>query len=393
MVTPTGAERMTFEVLAVLRERGAAVHCVLNDWANDQIIPMAERIGATWSAAGYSVRFDRHTRDPRVILRQTWDVLRTSGHLLKQAIRFRPTHVLVPEHVTVIRNAPALVVLRLLGIPCVMRLCNAPDPMLFYRWLWRWMINPLVSHFVCNSRFTRGELLDCGISPVKVSLIANVRPSRAETQQDVTRDSRKVIFVGQVIPPKGLHVLLDAVSLLAERGVDVSLDVIGRMDGWLSPVYGDYWVRLRERVATPDLVGRVRLLGWRDDVDALLRAAAIHCCPSMPEQRESFGIVVLEAKAAGLPSVVFPSGGLSETVTHGVDGWLCPEPTAAALAEGLQYFLQDTERLARAGLEARRSTVRYGRDVFDAAWWSLLSGAAWPPADDPMASAATANEV
>jgi glycosyltransferase involved in cell wall biosynthesis len=146
-------------------------------------------------------------------------------------------------------------------------------------------------------------------------------------------------------------------------------------------------------VATPDLVGRVRLLGWRDDVDALLRAAAIHCCPSMPEQRESFGIVVLEAKAAGLPSVVFPSGGLSETVTHGVDGWLCPEPTAAALAEGLQYFLQDTERLARAGLEARRSTVRYGRDVFDAAWWSLLSGAAWPPADDPMASAATANEV
>lgn len=374
MITPTGAERMTFEVLGALREQGAAVHCILSGWGSREIEPMAERIGASWSAGGSHVKLDRHTRHPLTILRQIWDVVVTSAHLVREVVRFRPTHVLVPEHGAVIRSYPALLILRLLGVPCVMRLCNAPVETPFYRKLWKRVIDRVVSHYVCNSRFTQQELLACGIDRAKTSLIFNIVPRRMPAPQAESRDPHRVIFVGQVIPPKGLHVLLDAVGLLVGQGIDVSLDVVGRIDGWISPSYGDYWVRLKERVAAPDLAGRVRLLGWREDVDALMRASALHACPSLPEQRESFGLVVIEAKAAGLPSVVLPSGALGEQIAHGVDGWICPAATPEALAEGLAYFLTDRERLTRAGEAAERSSATYDRSLFNASWNAVFLG-------------------
>src|SRR5439155_11135154 len=53
MVSVTGLERMTFEVLRVVRRRGGSVHCVVNDWENHRIVPLAERIGASWSVGSY----------------------------------------------------------------------------------------------------------------------------------------------------------------------------------------------------------------------------------------------------------------------------------------------------------------------------------------------------
>ena len=117
-----------------------------------------------------------------------------------------------------------------------------------------------------------------------------------------------------------------------------------------------------------DLEGAVSFLGWSEEVPQLMSRASLHCCPSRPEQREAFGNVVLEAKVSGLPSVVTPSGNLPELVTHRVDGWVCAEATAEAIAEGLQYFLRCPHELARAGSAALQSTERYSAERFTAAW-------------------------
>ena len=117
----------------------------------------------------------------------------------------------------------------------------------------------------------------------------------------------------------------------------------------------------------------MRLLGWREDVADCFAAAAVHCCPSLPSIRESFGLVVLEAKTAGIPSVVFRSGALPELVSHRTDGWVCDEPSAEALAAGLTYFLADADRRAAAGTKARESLARFDRRTFADRWWSLLS--------------------
>ena len=53
----------------------------------------------------------------------------------------------------------------------------------------------------------------------------------------------RVIFVGQIIPEKGLDLLLDAVAILRARGVDATLDVVGEMDGWEAPSYRGHRTR------------------------------------------------------------------------------------------------------------------------------------------------------
>ena len=138
---------------------------------------------------------------------------------------------------------------------------------------------------------------------------------------------------------------------------------------------GHFREAVRRRARADDLVRRVRFLGQREDVPALMAEASVHCIPSRPEQKEGFTVVTLEAKRAGLPSVVTRSGALPEMVRHTVDGWICSDVTAEAIAEGLVYFLSDPARAKRAGDEAmaRRSQSAYSRDRFSAEWAEVFS--------------------
>ena len=373
MVTVSGLERMTFEVLRALRERGAAVHCIVNGWENHRIVPLVDQIGATWSTGSYHEPLSRRVRNPIRLARLALDVLRTSHGLYRDARHFSATHVLLPDFTAVLRNAPALAALQLFGVRVILRLGNAPEPGPSYGRLWRWVIEPIVDRFVCNSRFTERELLAHGIAGHKTLQIYNTVPTRDEAApRSASRDPRKLIYVGQVIPEKGLDVLLDALGIVRGRGHDARLDVVGDMDGWVPRSYAGYREKVRARAALPDLAGRVRFLGHREDVPGLLAGAALHCCPSMPAQREGFGVVNIEAKQAGIPSVVFPTGALPEIVDHGVDGWVCESVTDTALAEGIEHFLADPERLAKAGRAARDSLDRFCRERFAEAWWRVF---------------------
>jgi hypothetical protein len=240
--------------------------------------------------------------------------------------------------------------------------------------LWRHAINPLVDHFVANSDYTRRELLAHGISPDKVTVIANVLGRRRGSWNPrAERIPGRVIFVGQIIPEKGLAVLLDAIAILRAGGIDATLDVVGDMDGWEAPAARGHRASLKERAGRADLDGAVSFLGWSEQVPELMGRASLHCCPSRPEQREAFGNVVLEAKVSGLPSVVTPSGDLPELVAHRVDGWVCTETTAEAVAEGLQHFLRCPDELARAGRAALASAERYSAQRFTAAWHAVFA--------------------
>lgn len=377
MVIVSGLERMTFETLRVLSERGAAIHCVLNSWSHARILPLVDAVGASSSVGRYRVAFDRHTRRPLHWARLAWDIALTSLGLLRDAWRFRPSHVLVPELAVILRNAPALALLRAAGVRVVFRLDNAPEPGAFYGRLWRGIVTPLVDRFVANSRFTLGALLAHGIPAAKALMIYNCPPRRPhDPAAPGPRDDGRVMYVGQVIPGKGLDLLLEAVGILVARGLDVRLDVVGEMGGWEPPGWRGYQEQVLARAREPGLDGRVRFLGDRDDVPALLAGAAVHCCPSRPEIRESFGVVIVEAKEAGVPSVVCPSGALAEVVSHGVDGWVCAAASPEALAEGLGYFLVDPERARKAGTAARASLDRFSPARFASGWWDLIRGGA-----------------
>ncbi|GEM_PF-84420 len=377
MVSVFGLERMTFEVLRGQRVRGAAVHCIVNSWEYHRIIPLVDAIGGTWSIGSYyHSLFLRHSLNPIQFTQAFLDILRTSASLLRDYARFRPTHIFLPDFMTTLRNAPALLLLRLLGVPVILRLGNAPASGRFYRKLWWWGVNPLVTRFIANSRFTQTELLAHGISTKKASFIYNTFPTRpaSDSANAVERDPGKIIYVGQIIPAKGADLLLDACGLLVASGRDLRLDIVGKIDGWEASSFAGFREKLRTRANQPDLAGRVRFLGHRDDVPALLQGAALHCCPSLPVIREGFGLVNIEAKQAGIPTVCFCTGALPELVEHRIDGWICTEVSAAALAEGLDFFLADSNLAHEAGRAARVSAERFSPLRFATAWNEVFTG-------------------
>ena len=374
MVIPGGLERITFEVLRVLHERGAATHAIVNGWENFRITPLAEASGATWSVGPYRYPLRRRHLTPAIVARMIVEMARVSVDLLRVARRVKPTHVLLPEFHAVLRNAPALWWLRLRGVRTIARLGNAPLGGRFNRRLWRFAIDPFVDHYVANSNFTRDELLAHGIRSDKVRTIVNMAPRRtAAWDPDASRIPGRLIFVGQIIPEKGLDLLLDALAIVRGRGIDASLDVVGDIDGWEAPAHRGHRAALRARAAGADLGGAVTFLGYREDVPQLMGRASLHCCPSRPEQREAFGNVVVEAKASGVPSIVTPSGDLPDLVRHKVDGWVCAAADARSIADGIEHFFSRPDALAAAGRAARASSASYGEDRFASAWAAVFA--------------------
>jgi L-malate glycosyltransferase len=133
----------------------------------------------------------------------------------------------------------------------------------------------------------------------------------------------------------------------------------------------------------------VAFLGKQDSVAELLTCADLMLLPS---RSESFGLVALEAMAAGVPVVATRVGGLPEVVVDGETGFLCEVGDVDGMAEAGVSVLTDNARWARMSAAAARVAVeRFGVDVvlpqYEAYYRRILEGGA--PATEPaLASAA-----
>ena len=103
----------------------------------------------------------------------------------------------------------------------------------------------------------------------------------------------------------------------------------------------------------------VRFIGQRDDVHHLLRNVIDMVI--LPSDSEAFGIVLLEAAAAGLPRIGSNIGGIPEAIRDGVDGMIVPVRDAAALAAAIATLVRDPALARRFGEAARaRLKVEFG---------------------------------
>lgn len=148
---------------------------------------------------------------------------------------------------------------------------------------------------------------------------------------------RSIFFLGRHEERKGLDVLLAALQLLDD---DVVCWVAGE---------GPDTARLRHQYATDD---RIEWLGRITDPEkiARMRGASVFCAPSL--HGESFGVVLIEAMAAGTPVVASALDGYRNVATDGVDAILVPPGDVDQLAAGLRRALGDramASRLVEAG--------------------------------------------
>jgi glycosyltransferase involved in cell wall biosynthesis len=152
------------------------------------------------------------------------------------------------------------------------------------------------------------------------------------------------LALGRLHPNKGFDLLLEALAATRE----VTLWIAG--DGPLRP----HLERLATRLG---IIGRVRFLGWREDVPRLLAAADLLVCPSL---HEPLGNVVIEAWSAGLPVVATASDGPAALIQDDESGILVPLPGSRgggpqALADAIERVCADPALRAKLGEAGRRA--------------------------------------
>ena len=215
-----------------------------------------------------------------------------------------------------------------------------------------------VDGFVFNSETTRAvvEGLAGADRPAMVAYPAGDRfgsplDAAAITARASAPGPLRVMFVGNLIPRKGLHTLLDALARLPNG--TWRLEVVGRTDA--DPAYTR---AIRRQVKRAGPGEAVTLTGPLPDAELAARLAQSDVL-AVPSSYEGFGIVYLEGMAFGLPAIATTAGAAAEIVADGVDGFLIPPGDSAALATRLAALAADRARLATMSLAARARFDRH----------------------------------
>ena len=214
-----------------------------------------------------------------------------------------------------------------------------------------------VDAFVFNSRTTQRQVASLRGGPLPPHIVAYPGGDRLRPQADPAfirarahePGPLRVLFLGNLIPRKGLHVLLQALARL--RPEEAVLEVVGGEH--FDP---DYARRMRRLAQRPALRGRVRFHGYLDD-EPLRRRLRWAQVLAVPSRYEGFGIVYLEAMGFGLPVLAGERGAAWEFVIEGENGFLLPAregDAVAHLATLLRRLHHDRDTLASMGLAARR---------------------------------------
>jgi glycosyltransferase involved in cell wall biosynthesis len=182
-----------------------------------------------------------------------------------------------------------------------------------------------------------------------------------------------LLSVAAVIPGKGHDILVDALARLGRlRWRCVCVGSLER-----DPAFAD---NVRLRVVDRGLKGRVRFCGPQTGADLDRRYAAADVLV-LPSRGETYGMVVTEALARGLPVIAADVGGVPEAMGQGADGTrpglLVPPSDAAALHDALQAWLCDANLRRRLRRVAReRRTTLSGWSTTTSALADVLVGAA-----------------
>ena len=177
-------------------------------------------------------------------------------------------------------------------------------------------------------------------------VVHNIAPAAAAAE--APRDPATILYVGKLSTGKGLHVLYDAIPLVARQVPDARFVLAGRPGaGFVEP--------------PPEVRAHVTFAGrlTAKEVHDLLARSTVLVVPSI--WPEPLSRVILEGMSAGVPVITTSAGGSTEAVEHGVSGWIVPPGDPGALAGAIGHVLADAvlaRRLAdgaRAAYEQRFS--------------------------------------
>jgi glycosyltransferase involved in cell wall biosynthesis len=210
---------------------------------------------------------------------------------------------------------------------------------------------------ICISDFARSQLMGLVAEahwPKLHVVHCGVDPSVFTARSSHTSgETLRVLNVGRLVPVKGHAVLIEALRLARERGVDAQLTIVG--DG---PTRGE----LEQLIAANGLSSHVNLAGavGQDDILGVYRRADVFCISSFAE---GVPVVLMEAMAQEIPVVAPAIMGIPELVEDGVSGLLTRPARADQIAEALALLAGSGELRRTLGARGREKvTAEFASD-------------------------------
>lgn len=166
-----------------------------------------------------------------------------------------------------------------------------------------------------------------------------------------TRASRKhLLYVGRLVPLKGIEPLLNAISILKQDGNNVRLDLVGTGSK-------RYVHQLKALARKLGISSEVRWLGFRSQ-SQVQKMYATYGAVVMPSSQESFGLVALEALASGIPLVSTRAEGLADFVNSSVAQTI-PRADGTAIAASINAMWRNKQLTDKRVAAGRRLASRY----------------------------------
>jgi glycosyltransferase involved in cell wall biosynthesis len=187
-----------------------------------------------------------------------------------------------------------------------------------------------VSRAVAECTSVPAEVVYSGVALETVASFSKGRPS----------EELLIGTASRLISLKRIDDILQAFASLTHQYPSTKLEIAGD---------GPERAHIEAEIERLGLAARVRMLGWRSDVGAVMRGWDVYVQASA---EEAFPLAVLEAMSAALPVVVTRVGGLPELVTHNETGVIVPPGNHQALADALGRLLGNPAERHRLGLQA-----------------------------------------
>jgi glycosyltransferase involved in cell wall biosynthesis len=204
----------------------------------------------------------------------------------------------------------------------------------------------LADLIICCSELARQSYLAAGIPSCRILINSpGVELDLFQPNNGASRTgSTKFVFVGTASRRKGFDILLEAFRLTSRAFPSAELHVIGdpqstsRFMGYASDKIVIHGKRSRRELA--------QMLGVMD-------------CLVLPSRIEAFGMVIVEALAAGIPAIVTPRVGAAEVITVGKNGWIVPVGSAVALSKQMSSCCAEPSRAREMRPDCIASAARH----------------------------------
>ena len=228
----------------------------------------------------------------------------------------------------------------------------------------------LAGTVVAVSRATAGELVEIGVEAERIRVIRNGIDTE-EFSPPVAYEGVASARAAAGLATGGTLGMFVGDLQTRRKNLDTVLAALARVPGLRLAVAGDtrgsVYPALARKLGVDE---RVDFLGFRRDTATLLRAADFFVLPS---RYDTFGLVILEAMATGLPVITGPKAGAAEIVAaHDAGIVLADQEDVGACAAAMRHFVDEPDQRRAAGVRARRAALAHDWSVVTAAYLTLI---------------------